>query len=460
MQETMQEPSGKIDLSTARPEQRELARLHSIRLALLCAVLGALFLFSCVSSAAALDKDNLPDGTYRVPISFLNMTRADKSMADASLLSHTATLTVTGGQYFVDFELGPITAFGETNYLTDLLYYKQGYTYVLGSPSGDTSPTIVLSEWLNQDGTPILDYFNDPAGPYNNPSSPYFTIVSTLLNRPYPRRLRTPIVPQALADMEGVYGMVPMEMTIPVMMASQFGGRSQTVYLAIDWTGYLSAEYLADLAGNNKQPSTSDDSKQNLKTDDPPQDLKPVATSVKTALSTVYIKKGAKLTLPYAVYGNITPTKFNLSWKTSKKAVATVTKGKANGSTSIALNANQKLTIRALKKGTATLTLTTPNKKTAKIKVVVVTKAKKLKKISIGNTPSGKKLTYGTTRTLTVKTTSKATLSGTAPKWSSSNTSVISVNAVGRLTAHKAGTATITVKVGTKKATVKLTVIN
>ena len=43
-------------------------------------------------------------------------------------------------------------------------------------------------------------------------------------------------------------------------------------------------------------------------------------------------------------------------------------------------------------------------------------------------------------------------------KWSSSKSSVASVNAKGKVTAKKAGTATITAKVGGKKYTCKITV--
>ncbi len=125
-------------------------------------------------------------------------------------------------------------------------------------------------------------------------------------------------------------------------------------------------------------------------------------------------------------------------WSSSNKAVATV-------------DANGKIT--ALKAGTATITLTLYNGVKKSISVTV-----KPAPTSVKLTPNPLTMTKGTTKTLAVTLNSGA--ASYARKFSSSNTAVVKVDAkTGKLTAVKAGTATITVKVcNGKTATCKVTV--
>lgn len=74
---------------------------------------------------------------------------------------------------------------------------------------------------------------------------------------------------------------------------------------------------------------------------------------------------------------------------------------------------------------------------------------KKVPKLSA----TSKALTTGKTFTLKVKNAGKAKV-----KWTSSNKKVATVSKAGKVTAKKAGTATITAKVGKKKLTCKVTV--
>lgn len=145
------------------------------------------------------------------------------------------------------------------------------------------------------------------------------------------------------------------------------------------------------------------------------------AATIKLSAKTVTLAKGETKTL------KVTGTKKKVTWTSSKKSVATV-------------NAKGKVTAKA--KGTTTITAKVGSKKlTCKVTV----EAPKLSK---------------TTLSLTVKQTSTLKVTGTkrTVKWSSSNKNVATVSSKGKVTAKKAGTATITAKVGTKKYTCNVTV--
>lgn len=145
------------------------------------------------------------------------------------------------------------------------------------------------------------------------------------------------------------------------------------------------------------------------------------AATVKLSSTKVTLIKGENKTL------KVSGTKSKVTWKSSKTSVATV-------------NSAGKVTAKA--KGTATITAKVGSK-TLKCKVTVETP--KIGKTSLS---------------LDVKGTAALKVSGTTQKvkWSSNKTSVATVSSSGKVTAKKAGTATITAKVGTKKYTCKVTV--
>ena len=120
-------------------------------------------------------------------------------------------------------------------------------------------------------------------------------------------------------------------------------------------------------------------------------------------------------------------TNQKVAWKTSNKNIATVTsKGK----------------ITAKKAGTVSITATVLGKKyTCKVTV----KAPKISSTSIS-------ITVGNTHTL------KMTGASGKITWSSSNKKIATVSSTGVVKGIKAGTATITAKVGGKKYTCKVTV--
>ena len=147
----------------------------------------------------------------------------------------------------------------------------------------------------------------------------------------------------------------------------------------------------------------------------------PAAASAKTSIS----KKKATLEIGQTASLKVLGTNKKATWSSSKKAIATVNK---NG------------VVSAKKAGTATITAKVGGKKyTCKI---TVKKAPSNTKTAI----SEKKLTLyvGDTQTLKMLGTSKKV------SWSSGKKSVATVTSKGLVTAKKAGTTTITAKVGKK----------
>ena len=162
--------------------------------------------------------------------------------------------------------------------------------------------------------------------------------------------------------------------------------------------------------------------------------------SVSLDKTSITLKEGDSETLTATVYpANATNKK--VSWKSSDESVATVSNGQ----------------VTALKAGTATITVTTEDGgKTATCQVTVNAKVYNVESVSLDKTSIT--LTEGDSQTLTA-TVSPSNATNKNISWSSSNTSVATVNN-GKVTAIKAGTATITVTTddGGKTATCQVTV--
>lgn len=147
------------------------------------------------------------------------------------------------------------------------------------------------------------------------------------------------------------------------------------------------------------------------------------AAKVKINKTKYTMNKGEKYTL------KISGTKKKVKWSTSNKKVATVSsKGK----------------VTAKKKGKTTITAKVGGKK-YKCKITVEDPSINKSKIT---------LEVGNTYKLKVKNTDRSI------KWSSSDKSIAKVDSKGKVTAKKAGKATITAKVGNKKLKCKVTVKN
>lgn len=144
-------------------------------------------------------------------------------------------------------------------------------------------------------------------------------------------------------------------------------------------------------------------------------------------------KKTATLTVGKALQLKVSGTKSKVTWSSNKKSVATVTK---------------KGKVTAKKKGTATITAKVGKKKyTCKVTV---------KAPAVTLSEKSKTLTVGQSFNLTLKNTNSSV------KWTTSNKNVATIKKVSKykykVTGKKAGTATITAKVGSKKYSCKVTV--
>ena len=155
---------------------------------------------------------------------------------------------------------------------------------------------------------------------------------------------------------------------------------------------------------------------------------------------TVYMKKGDKVTLKATVKGSGKYSK-SVTWKTSKKSVATVSsKGK----------------VTAKKAGTAKITATSKTDKSKKATITIKVSKKAVKNKTLKISPTKKTLKKGKSLTIKIKKITKKTTDKITYK--SSKKSVATVDAYGKVKAKKKGKATITVKCGKKSAKLKLTV--
>ena len=123
---------------------------------------------------------------------------------------------------------------------------------------------------------------------------------------------------------------------------------------------------------------------------------------------------------------NTTDSK-SVSWSSSNSEVATVD---ANG------------TVTAKRAGTAVITATSTNGKSAGCTVTVSRKEIPITEISLDK--SSATLTEGETTTLVATVLPENTTYGKSVKWSSSNVAVATVDLMGKVTAKSAGTAVIT----------------
>lgn len=211
----------------------------------------------------------------------------------------------------------------------------------------------------------------------------------------------------------------------------------------------LSATEVASIANGSTDVTKIAASTDPNKKVDPPKPPASTATVKKVTVKaanrkpgskTVYLKKGGKVSLAATVTGTGSFSK-GVTWKTSKKKVATVT---------------SKGVVKAKAKGTAKITAVskTDNKKKATITIKVSKKAVKNKKLKLKKT----KLTLKRKKSYTIGIKSMTTKTTESITYKSSKKSVATVDKYGVVKAKKKGKATITVKCGKKKAKLKLTV--
>ena len=134
----------------------------------------------------------------------------------------------------------------------------------------------------------------------------------------------------------------------------------------------------------------------------------------------------------------------------SETLTATITPSNATGDKTVkwsssnaevaAVDSNGKVT--AKKAGTAVITATSSNRKTASCTVTVKQKEIAITGISLNKSTTS--ITEGESETLTATITPSNATGDKTVKWSSSNTAVASIDSAGKVTAKKAGTAVIT----------------
>ena len=161
--------------------------------------------------------------------------------------------------------------------------------------------------------------------------------------------------------------------------------------------------------------------------------LGPTGVKLNNTKATLY----AGLTLKLKATVQPTKAKTTLKWTSSNKKVATVT---------------QKGVVKALKNGTATITVKTANGKKATCKITVPVAPTKV-------TLNEERATLKVRKKLTLKATLTPVKAKTTLTWTTSNKKIAIVTQMGVVTAMKPGKATITVKTANgKKATFVVTV--
>jgi uncharacterized protein YjdB len=170
---------------------------------------------------------------------------------------------------------------------------------------------------------------------------------------------------------------------------------------------------------------------------------------------TVVTQAGRSVDVPFTAYR--TPGtregKAKVTWTASSPKVASVTKGRKAGTLAVTPGAVHKLTVNAAKTGLSRIVLSAPGvgKYVITVKVVPVGKLRQVSKVAItakpGRAAAAKTnpfvLTPGEGLQLKARI-APAQAARTAATWESSNPSVATVNAVGRVKAVGAGTTVIT----------------
>lgn len=160
------------------------------------------------------------------------------------------------------------------------------------------------------------------------------------------------------------------------------------------------------------------------------------ATGISVAKKSIALKKGGKIKLS-TIISPLNSTD-SVTFTSSKPKVAKVSSSGV---------------VKAKKPGKAKIIITTTSGKTVTVKVKVTKKAVKATKISVKKKLKIKK---GTVSFLSYKVNPKN--STDKMKWKSSKKGIVSVDNNGKITAKKKGKAVITVKIGNKKASCKVTV--
>lgn len=170
------------------------------------------------------------DGLYKVAASLVRADRSGPSMANAAI-SPWVKVKVEGGQATLTVDISGLMVSGSRGYLNQLSYYAQGYTYQGSKIMGDLVGATPVSFHVKDDGTPVVDAYNDA-------------------DHPYPKEIAFPLVDTARDDAEGY---VPLRVVVPLMESLAAGTGTHDVLLKLDWTTLLkTTEDDADLKPETK----------------------------------------------------------------------------------------------------------------------------------------------------------------------------------------------------------------
>jgi hypothetical protein len=148
--------------------------------------------------------DTLADGKYTIYAQMLKTDRASFSMSN-NAITHTATLEVINGEYYLTLEFNGLSIYNQFGYLSSLAYYNAGYTYnEYGLPKGELTQAEVLSTY------DVVDQYNTA-------------------DTPYPHELKIKLVDKSSAEY------VPLQVFVPIMEAIADGSGTQDVLMQLDW---------------------------------------------------------------------------------------------------------------------------------------------------------------------------------------------------------------------------------
>ena len=161
-------------------------------------------------------------------------------------------------------------------------------------------------------------------------------------------------------------------------------------------------------------------------------------TEVRLNKSTETLIEGDTTTLTATILPENTTNLSRISWNSSDETVATVSSG------GIFTDDTITVFITAKSAGTAVITATSENGKTASCTITVNKKDTNIAITEVRLNKSTETLTEGDTTTLTATVLPENTTYGKSVKWGSSNVAVATVDLMGKVTAKSAGTAVIT----------------
>lgn len=177
------------------------------------------------SSSSSGSTLNLKDGTYTVTGSLYKPGMTSTSMSDTAI-DHTMKLIVSGEKARLTMNFKGMDISGITGYIGSLSYYDTGYKMdVNGNPTGSLVSADVESVQKNSDGTIVSDDYGTN----------------------YPSVLSFDVIPEAFND-----GIVPLQITVPVMEAIAPAAGAQNVYLKLDLNSIKLSETEKPSTNTNK----------------------------------------------------------------------------------------------------------------------------------------------------------------------------------------------------------------